>query len=418
MRIEISLLLVAIVTILALGIIPLLASLVTTLLKPTNSIWFGFKNRQFRVVDHRRQRRSFAARLGGKVEAFKLASLVASAVPERFPHDRIVIDLCVGDEPSLDDDDAFRLVVFGTAGKAEEFEHPGIYLGTLRINCTTGLTPSGMGHLVVDDALLPIGEFVGRNALYLLVDDLPSKAGEAREFLHYLFRQVLALRGTSTEERRKLSEQLVLEKRGRSRRALGEVTADRTLMKALAQTDHMLKTGRAALDKSIHEIRTARAEVERGECLTTIDQGDLEQREQESLHDVEKIGELPQVERVETTATHLLVYTHPLTCRALDGSLRDIGRFRIEVALDGSDGAIRWFNLDRRVEGLTPLMHAPHILPDGRSFSGAISTVVPPLIGKKEYVQVTKLAIRWIEKFNPRDPLGAYITRWPIVQTA
>lgn len=98
----------------------------------------------------------------------------------------------------------------------------------------------------------------------------------------------------------------------------------------------------------------------------------------------------------------------------MDGTLREIGKFRIEIYTNGNRGGIRWFNLTRKVDALNGAQMHPHIWKDGSACLGNIEEMVPRLIGSNEYAYLIQVAIEFVESVNTADPAGRFINNWPL----
>jgi len=119
------------------------------------------------------------------------------------------------------------------------------------------------------------------------------------------------------------------------------------------------------------------------------------------------------VQRVEVRSRGIHVFTDTLYCTdPRDNVVHEIGKFRIELSLDGYDSCVRWFNLERQVNGF----QAPHVKSTGNACLGNMKDLLPQLIGKREFAVATTMAIAFVESVNVNDGWGKHIDLWPVAE--
>jgi len=125
----------------------------------------------------------------------------------------------------------------------------------------------------------------------------------------------------------------------------------------------------------------------------------------------ERIRALANVREVMLTKKKILVFTDTVYCTDPRNNLvHKIGRFRIEIPL--FEGVIRWFNLERQVNGF----QAPHVKSTGNACLGNMKDLLPQLIGKREFAVATTMAIAFVESVNVNDGWGKHIDLWPVAE--
>jgi hypothetical protein len=142
--------------------------------------------------------------------------------------------------------------------------------------------------------------------------------------------------------------------------------------------------------------------------------GDEAKRKAEFVEELSRLREIPQVREVRCLPGALYVYTHKLYATRRDtGSKHDIGEFLIKIRLDGQDGAVRWFNSTRRVNGVRTAMNAPNVYADGKPAADEMIQTFIELVAQCQFAVVAELAIQFIETTND-DEFARTLDRWPV----
>lgn len=129
---------------------------------------------------------------------------------------------------------------------------------------------------------------------------------------------------------------------------------------------------------------------------------------------IEKVKELPLVRAVYirncmTIETAMIYCQHPKTKH-----YHEIGEFII--LFDFNAKQVRWYNMTRRVYGVSTDMNAPHVYSDGRACLGDAQNTFTALFDKMDLVQLVLMSISFIQSVNIHDAAGSYINRWPIAK--
>lgn len=95
------------------------------------------------------------------------------------------------------------------------------------------------------------------------------------------------------------------------------------------------------------------------------------------------------------------------------GAYHLVGKMRIDI--DMGSGAVKFSNLDRRVDAMNQGMQAAHIYSDGRPCLGSFADTIPEFVARADWVGFIEAAIQFVESANTRDPAGKYVCRWPFV---
>jgi len=74
-----------------------------------------------------------------------------------------------------------------------------------------------------------------------------------------------------------------------------------------------------------------------------------------------------------------------------------IGKFRIDIYIDGSNGAVKAYNL---TDGKEHVFH-PHVKKDGYCCLGNITEGVTKLLAEYQYAVLIQLMINYLHTYNP-----------------
>lgn len=276
---------------------------------------------------------------------------------------------------------------------------PGILCGQTLDALVPALTPSRGGKVVTDSFGFPIAELVG-DRVFILIQCSPAQ--NAR--LTALYRSVL-------------SEALC--------QISGEVAAPsierQSLLASRDDVEELLPTelrepSFVQLQSQIREKEEAIATLQQSEqvCLSNIFTLQLERRIAQQLLEAncdralklrEELIALPQVEKVEFFGNHLSLLTSELSCVHPHRQTRHVlGKYRIKIYLDGSQGCVRWHNVTKSVTTAKGRINGPHIDADGRIRATDILSKFPQMIGRGQYTKVAKFAIKLASRLPDNDP--------------
>ena len=121
---------------------------------------------------------------------------------------------------------------------------------------------------------------------------------------------------------------------------------------------------------------------------------DLPSSKEDSLTDLDRLRELPEVRAVEVEESRITVFTAPLAVE-YDGRQFQLGSFRIEISFAG----------DIRIRNLTHAIGAydhPHVH-QGRPCFGNIREGVAKMIGEYQLVAAAYVLLDFLRTVNPKD---------------
>lgn len=137
--------------------------------------------------------------------------------------------------------------------------------------------------------------------------------------------------------------------------------------------------------------------------------GVLETLEDELL----AIQGLEEVIHVECKDNYLSVETHCIKCcHPESGEMHVIGPMAIRIYLDGSNGIIKWFNMDVPMESPLGYLQAPNVLGSGDAMSELVATAAVDHIGSYSLLELTEFAIRYVT--YAVDDFAEYVSFWPV----
>jgi len=153
----------------------------------------------------------------------------------------------------------------------------------------------------------------------------------------------------------------------------------------------------------------------------------IKQREQSDVAIFEaeynKLVSLDGVESVRASEDMVIIDTGHIyiTTKVPNGGQKkvtfDIGKFRIEIYLNGQDGGIKFFNTTRKGTGDDFNIQHPHINKNGIPCLGNIKEIIAQLIAEYQFAAIALLALEYLETVNFDDGAGSNIVKhWPIVE--
>ena len=260
-----------------------------------------------------------------------------------------------------------------------------------------------------------VGELIGNNLyVHYHIYHSSGSVGEIEIFKRVL-QEVVSEISLSPEEKAELLLQRQEAERARIRQAYIEECSNR-FKDDVRETQKRIKDDEAAivelgkqLTQRMRKLQEARDKLARSSEFEAVE---LEKYGQE----FDKLLALPKVINLQAAKGIISVFTDTLYC--VDPRTKithEIGKFRIEIYTDGSNGGVRWFNLTHQINGQWSPSQAPHIDNNGIACNGNTEGIWPELIAAHEFSAVALIAIQFVESVNLDDQAGAEIGRWPVV---
>lgn len=204
----------------------------------------------------------------------------------------------------------------------------------------------------------------------------------------------------------------------------GELTA--------AQIAYREKYVRACADRvqaliadSLEQIAEMRKEVERIQCaLVSRSRARLVKQRQAARKRIcdrpalgREFNALIKTAKVSSVAVRpgtISVWTESLFCPCPKTKLKhEIGKFRIDIHLDGRADGVRWFNLSRQVDACNQAQQGPKVLRSGRACFSELKEAFPDLIAELKLSVLVQLAIEFIEQIDGDEPTASFLNLWP-----
>ncbi|MDO8669367.1 MAG: hypothetical protein Q7K65_03685 [Candidatus Buchananbacteria bacterium] len=176
----------------------------------------------------------------------------------------------------------------------------------------------------------------------------------------------------------------------------------------------------AALQKElVNKIRQEKEAQQKLKILKNITASDKTGFETE----YNRLFDIEGVENVTAKDGKLIVHTYNIyiTCKDKAGKefTFDIGKFRIEIFLDGANGGLLFFNTTRQAAGGYNgyNINHPHVNSRGEPCLGNIQEMIAQLIAEYQFAAITSLAIQYLETVNLDDLAGSEIFKyWTAVE--
>ena len=274
---------------------------------------------------------------------------------------------------------------------------------------------SGNGIGIFDTAGdFPLAELIGMN-LYILFDMENLVTSHMLELYTYIVTEAVRLYGMSREDR------LALELDTQSKSDSLNVVRYMETMKRYNQTslsDIKDKLSRCE-ERKVELIRDlTRMNREINNYTRIMLSNDEIQNKDLSKYQEEfnQLLKIPKVLKVMVSGNTIKAFTD--TIYALDdrtNKWHEIGKFCIEIYLDGYNNGIRFFNLSRKVGGYRGRMQAPHVYNDGHACLGNQEEVVSSLIAAGEVAALVMVGINILGSANTKDAAGSHVYDWPEV---
>lgn len=277
-----------------------------------------------------------------------------------------------------------------------------------------GFVPSNQGIVIYDEERNPVAQLIGENDLYILhewgVQDLHAET----QLLQWIIIEAKKASSMGAEAYAASCESTWKKLHDNS----FDDASYQFFGDSLRNEIRAAEENRSTLSEEVDELqRFAETQAEivmtRSNCLPGYHacQNELATEAAETWEQVQGVR---KVQSVSLSAPVLSVFTEPLVCR--DPRTRKshrIGRFRIDIMLDGSNGCVRWYNQDNP----TDLLQAPGVHASGHAFVGNTTTLFPELIGKGEIQKVVKAAIRYVERVSSGDEAADNVECFPELES-
>jgi hypothetical protein len=124
----------------------------------------------------------------------------------------------------------------------------------------------------------------------------------------------------------------------------------------------------------------------------------------------DKMVDHPDIEKIEVVNGALKIYTGRITITH-DSKVYDIGKFKIELYVDGRNGCVSMRNLTHRVDSADH----PHVMHE-KPCLGNIREALPELIAQWQFPAAVSLCIQFLKSYTASDGGRPYINieRWPL----
>lgn len=330
------------------------------------------------------------------------------------------VDLKHGRQAGPFDDNFFHILVYSSQENEPRVRVPQELWGLGRTTDDPAYPATGRGDSITapDAPDYVVAEIVG-DALYVHHNALRSGTERELAIFRHILEEAAILLGATEEER---------EARREARRKAERERARVTYIEACRGRLHkQVEAAKRALEESPDRINEARKELTaaiRAEALARMEverlRGKTEDMDTAYAAEFDKLTEHPKVVDVRMANGKLMVYTDTLFCTdERTGKLHEIGSFRIELNVsdrDVSDGAVRWFNLDRQVDGCDGRMQAPHVWHQGHACLGNAHEAFAELFASYEFALAIDYAIQFVESANTDDAAGKHVDKWPLAK--
>lgn len=316
-------------------------------------------------------------------------------------------------------DDGFYIWIWSHPykGRSEGQRPPPIMWG-IPVDCLdAGFLPSNKGIAIgCPEDGWTVAELIHGNNLYIFHDAVHKDTASSKEILKKILEEcILEIQYTPEERVKRFKERHVEYMKEMKRKYVGACAG--RLEKNVAATQKKILDNRKELADFQKSIVIKIREILGSEEKLVSISASLARSQEIYEREFEKLLSIDKILSLEIRAGKILVFTDTLYCRNPDTKkLHEIGKFRIEIYMDGSENGVLWFNLTRKVIAYRgEKMYAPHVFLNGKACLGNTALIFPELIAKSEYAACALLAIGFIESVNTKDQAGAFIVNWPVV---
>lgn len=338
-------------------------------------------------------------------------------VAEKFAdqiHQDVIISVPHGHSSSINDEEKFWIKLWSSPfGEKTKVITPEKIWG-IKVDCTDNpFSPTHTGEMIVDDNSWTVAELFS-NSLYVHYDICHYGSENEKKIFQRVLEEVVILRSLTPEQRKERSGKIKSQRIKKSRDEYINECYKRTeklvreTKKTITEGEKEIENLQKSLVKKIREVKGSKSKLEQIANNSTL-QSEGFGKEFDKLSNIEKIIDLQVSEGV------IKIFTDTLYCEdPRSHHIHEIGKFRIEIYTDGQNDGVRWFNLDRKVDGHKDGMNGPHIWLDGKACLGNTQEIFPELIANYEFSVVAMLAIQFVESVNVDDSAGKHISSWPI----
>jgi len=310
------------------------------------------------------------------------------------------------------EDGQFHIWIWSSPGGTANQPVPETIWG-IRVDCRDeGFLPSGQGISIMDpETGWPVGELVGESNLFVHHDLCHKGTDREIQIFRRLCEEVVTELAATPEEKAERQRKLAEAERERSREAYVR-ECGRRLKKAVDESRRALEEAvenQAVFSQKLADAVRAEANLRRKlEQLAEAQRNDASRFTQE----FDRLLAVPGVKRVSVKDGLISVFTEHLVTRPLrDGTIRDLGEFRIEIPTNGS--GVRVFNLTRNVNG----NFHPHDAGGNRPCLGNIQDGLAKLVGEYEFAVVAQVMLEFLRTINEDDSYGRRVYDWPVAAT-
>ncbi len=269
---------------------------------------------------------------------------------------------------------------------------------------------AGDEFIIADDVGNVAAEVRG-TTLYILFN-LPDYQGAA-ELFDKILKEYCRLRILSPEDRNAHFEKLGLAQLKNSQRHYLEIFQER-LNSVLRDLENSIKMTKSEVHdhqrlmvEGLRKIATFEEKLNRLRLVSEPAEG------KNFLNEFDKLRKLPGVEKIRVANDTISIFTSQIDIPHLF-KIYDIGKFRIDIKIDGKGGIVKCFNLTRNVkkDNGGGEMHGygygfyghPHIDVSGNCCFGDIAEQVTKLLAKYEVVILTQLILQFLKSYNKDSP--------------
>lgn len=258
-----------------------------------------------------------------------------------------------------------------------------------------------------------VAELIGERHLYIHHDLFDAGSSNEIKIFRKLLEQVCIELAAPVDDRQLRREAMA--KREEAANIQHLAVGCRTLVdRSIEHYKAAIKNSQERRDSFIKEATAEARKVSNAHCALS----GIEESKNDMVKKVEgeykKILGIDRVTKVRATTTCLKVYVNTMYCTDPRTSIvHEIGKFRIEVYLEGGRGGIKFFNIDKTTEGYRSRMQAPHVFENGSPCLGNLEEVIPELICGMELAALVMVGMRFLESVNVDDAAGKHIDKWP-----
>lgn len=182
---------------------------------------------------------------------------------------------------------------------------------------------------------------------------------------------------------------------------------------------------KALEESSLEQIAQMRQELERIQCelISVLRTRLVKQRQQarkricdrsDLAREFTALAKTARVRAITLRPGTVSVWTESLFSQCPETKLKhEIGKFRIDIHLDGRSDCLRFYNLSQVIDGCKQLQQAPRVLNSGRACLNELRETFPDLIAELKLSVLVQLAIEFIEQMDADDHNAAFIKLWP-----